>query len=232
MISVCIATYNGEKYISEQLQSIICQIGAKDEIVVSDDSSTDNTISIIESFNDRRIRIYHGCFHSPIYNFENAIMHAKGDIILLSDQDDIWLPGKVLKMKDALEDSDVVVSNALFIDGNGNRIEGVYFKNRPYFSVLDTIISNHFFGASMGFRRNILQYALPFPKKLAMHDQWIGLMGSYYGKVGYVKEPLMLYRRHDNNASFNGVSHNPYSKRIMFRINTIKNFLFRITHIQ
>lgn len=232
MISVCIATYNGEKYIAKQLQSILSQLGPEDEIVVSDDGSTDKTIEIIENFYDSRIHIYFGMYHSPIYNFENSINHSKGDVIFLSDQDDIWLPDRVNKLKIALVDNDVIVSNAFFIDGKGNRKDGVYFNKRPRLNVFETIFRNHFFGASMAFRREILQYVLPFPKNLAMHDQWIGLMGCYYGKVGFVSEPLMLYRRHDSNASFNGVSHNPYRKRIMFRFNTIKNFLLRILHIR
>ena len=81
MISVCMATYNGEKYIVEQINSILSQIKESDELVISDDGSNDTTIEKVLSFHDQRIRIYHGHFHSPIYNFENAIKHAKGDVI-------------------------------------------------------------------------------------------------------------------------------------------------------
>ena len=97
--SVCIATFNGEKFIKEQLDSILCQLGVDDEIIISDDSSVDQTISIIESYKDKRIKIFvNQKFSSPIYNFENAIMKSRGDFIFLSDQDDIWQSDKVEKM--------------------------------------------------------------------------------------------------------------------------------------
>ena len=82
MITVCIATFNGEKYIREQLNSILFQLSLQDEVIVSDDGSTDNTISIIKSFNDNRIKIIDGVHrHSPTLNFENALKEAKGDYI-------------------------------------------------------------------------------------------------------------------------------------------------------
>lgn len=95
MISVCMATYNGEEYIKEQLESILCQLGEMDEIIISDDGSTDNTLNIIESYNDSRIKIHINTGkHGFVYNFENALQKAKGEYIFLSDQDDIWLPEK------------------------------------------------------------------------------------------------------------------------------------------
>lgn len=91
MISVCMPTYNGEKFIRIQLESILSQLGNDDEIVISDDSSTDKTVEITKSFNDSRIHLLeNNTFHSPIYNLENALKNAKGDFIFLSDQDDEW----------------------------------------------------------------------------------------------------------------------------------------------
>ena len=103
MISVCIATYNGEKYIKEQLDSIIPQLGHEDEIVISDDGSSDSTLDIINSINDERIRItVNQGKHGVNSNFNNALLHAKGDFIFLADQDDIWLSGKVAECLKAL----------------------------------------------------------------------------------------------------------------------------------
>ncbi len=96
MISVCMATYNGEKYIERQLDSILAQLKENDELIISDDGSTDRTAEILARYGtDKRIRILHGSFHSPIYNFENAIKQAQGDYIFMADQDDIWLPGRI-----------------------------------------------------------------------------------------------------------------------------------------
>ena len=96
MISVCIATYNGERFIREQIDSILRQLSSDDEIIVSDDGSTDDTISIINSIDDKRIRIIEGPRkHSPTHNFECAMKEAKGYYIFLADQDDVWKPNKV-----------------------------------------------------------------------------------------------------------------------------------------
>ena len=94
MNSICIATYNGEKYIHQQLTSILSQINIDDEVIISDDDSTDNTIEIIKSLNDKRIKIIHGGFHHFKWHFANALQHSKGEYIFLSDQDDIWVEGK------------------------------------------------------------------------------------------------------------------------------------------
>ena len=89
MISVCMATYNGEKYLREQVGSILTQLGENDELVVSDDGSTDSTIDILKSYNDPRIKIFINTGrHGVNSNFENALRHADGDYIFLSDQDD------------------------------------------------------------------------------------------------------------------------------------------------
>ena len=92
MISVCIATYNGEHYINQQLKSILSQLSYNDEIIISDDSSNDKTINIIESFNDKRIKLLkYQKYFNPIYNFENTLKNVSGDYIFLSDQDDNFI---------------------------------------------------------------------------------------------------------------------------------------------
>ena len=99
MLTVCIATYNGEKYIRQQLNSVLIQLGENDEVIISDDSSSDATVEIVRSFNDSRIKLLvDNKFSSPVRNFENALKYATGDYIFLCDQDDIWLPDKVKSM--------------------------------------------------------------------------------------------------------------------------------------
>ena len=95
MISVCIATYNGEKYIKEQLDSILPQLKKLDEIIISDDKSKDKTLKIIKTLNDSRIKIFTNPKKGLISNFENAITKSSGDYIFLSDQDDIWHENKI-----------------------------------------------------------------------------------------------------------------------------------------
>ena len=117
MISVCMATYNGEKFIEGQLDSILSQLDSKDELVISDDSSTDSTINIIKSFKDSRIKLYElQKFQSPIFNFENSLKHSVGDIIVLSDQDDLWESNKIKVIRDSFKE---VSSNITLMMYNG-----------------------------------------------------------------------------------------------------------------
>ena len=111
-ISVCLASYNGQLFIEQQIKSILAQLSEYDELIVSDDCSTDKTLEIVETLNDKRIKIFSGIrYGSPIRNFENALKHATGDVIFLSDQDDVWLPNKVKIMTSYFHQYDVVVSN-------------------------------------------------------------------------------------------------------------------------
>src|ERR1035437_4235872 len=117
MISVCIASYNGEKYIRQQLDSILSQLTVKDEIVISDDSSSDRTTEIIKGYKDSRIKLFEKCtFKSPIFNLENALKKAKGDFIFLADQDDIWLSYKISHTIKQLKSFDLVVCNGFIVD--------------------------------------------------------------------------------------------------------------------
>ena len=96
MISVCIATYNGEPFIAAQLESIIAQLSPEDEIIISDDGSTDRTLEVVQALDFPCVRIlHHEGEHGYVSNFENALRAARGDVIFLSDQDDLWKPGKV-----------------------------------------------------------------------------------------------------------------------------------------
>ena len=122
-ISVCVATYNGEKFIYDQLQSILDQLLENDEIIVSDNYSTDKTINIIKSINDCRIKIYFLKKKNLIKNFENALFHAKGDYIFLSDQDDIWLPNKIKIMLEELNSYDLIVSDCIVVNRDLEIIE-------------------------------------------------------------------------------------------------------------
>lgn len=226
MVSVCIATYNGENYIYQQLESILKQIGDGDEVIISDDSSTDRTLEIITSFDDNRIKIFSNQkFKSPIFNFENALNHAQGDIIFLSDQDDIWHENKVEKMINSLQEADMAVCDCVFIDDNAEVIVESYFdiaKSSP--GVIRNLRKNTYFGCCMAFRRKILKKALPFPKDIPMHDIWLGFVSDMFFKSVFLNEKLTYYRKHNNNASIASdvVSNLSLVTKLKFRINIIK----------
>jgi len=232
-ISVCIATYNGEKYIREQLRSILSQLGSDDEVIVSDDQSSDQTISIIESLKDERVKIYinkSGRGYSK--NFENSINHASGDIIFLSDQDDVWMEDKIDIMSDELQNADLVVSDALITDENLVITLGSHFNIHGTKSgFINNWLKTRYIGACMAFDKCILEKVLPFPEdyKLCAHDYWIANIGEFFYKVKLIEKPLIKYRRHGSNASTGGEkSSNSLTHKIKVRIYTLIKLIGRI----
>jgi len=236
MISVCMATYNGEKYIAEQVQSILSQLGENDELIVSDDGSTDNTIKIIENLNDKRIKIFNHnrqninipyYFHffpkkKNIYflthNFENALKNACGDYIFLSDQDDVWLPKKVETMLKFLDEDRLVVCDAWVTNENLEKLYRLsdYVKyKKGFFKNLMTRRS--LAGCLCAFTKNIKDVLLPIPKTIMPHDFWLSLLSELKFSSVHISEPLLLYRRHPSVATDINVS-KPRRPSIIFNI--------------
>lgn len=204
------ATYNGEQFIREQIKSILIQLGTDDELIISDDSSTDDTLKIISQFDDSRIQVLtNQSPRSATRNFENALRHATGDVIFLSDQDDVWFPNKMSIMMPYLEKYDLVVSNCNFIDGVGKPMGESFFENfhsGPGF--LKNFTKNTFLGNCMAFRRSVLDKALPFPEELhratrylIYQDVWLGLLANALFSVAFIPDKLSSFRRHSGNAS-------------------------------
>jgi len=212
-ISVCIATFNGAKYIEAQLTSILNQLGKDDEVIVSDDSSTDNTIEVIRQFNDNRIKLFtNQNFRSPIFNFEFAISKASGQYIFLSDQDDIWKENKIKVTLDYLKNYNLVVSDCNIIDGNDNELfPSFYLVNKSAPGFIANLKRNSYLGCCLAFDQTIKQAILPFPKHIAMHDIWIGLLTELIGKSIFIPDKLISFRRHTSNFS-------PTSQRSNFSI--------------
>lgn len=232
MISVCIATYNGEKYIKEQLDSIIPQLGHEDEIVISDDGSSDSTLDIINSINDKRIRItVNQGKHGVNSNFNNALLHAKGDFIFLADQDDIWLSGKVAECLKALEKADLVMHDAIITDYSlSSQNKTLFCELNIKGGFVSNLIRNRFTGCCIAFRKEILEYILPIPDStLFFHDNWIGLMCELKGTVKFIPFKGIYFRRHpDTNSTAGKGKGMTLSRKIRSRISllslTLKRF--------
>lgn len=200
MVSVCLASYNGERFIREQIDSILAQIGSDDELVVSDDGSSDKTPAILEeiqSLDKRLVLIQNKGKHGCISNFQNALSNAKGDYIFLSDQDDVWLPSKYEEMLKLLESYDLVCSDSVVVDENLNELKPSFFKfYNSGKGIIKNIIKSTYFGSCMAFKSSVLKYALPFPPTSEIgHDLWLGLVSEVTGKVCFYDKPLILYRR-------------------------------------
>lgn len=214
MISVCMATYNGGKYLKEQVDSILCQLSEQDELIVSDDKSSDNTLSVLRSFADDRIKIFEGPCCGLTYNFENAICHSKGEYIFLSDQDDVWEPHKVKRMMEALQTVDLVVSDAWIADKDAQSTgQSLYDLNTPHRGFLRTVYHTSYVGCCTAFRRTILKKLLPFPPHIVMHDYWIGQVADMFYTTTFIPDKLIRYRRHGNNTSALTTNKSPLSLR-------------------
>ncbi len=216
MISVCMATYNGGRFIKEQIDSILPQLSQDDELIVSDDGSTDRTLEIIASYKDERIKIFHHqktgnkyyptlkvCYSTS--NFENALRQAKGDYIFLCDQDDIWEKNKVGESIELLKQYDYVIHNLSVVDEKGNILKDKYYKKQVLtFKIFQDIKSLSFWGCCSCFNKKILQSALPIPEKVAQHDSWIGLVAEKIGRCAYIEKPLIRHRIYGENTSTGG----------------------------
>lgn len=203
MISVCLATYNGEKFIKEQVDSILSQIGDNDELIISDDGSTDSTLSILKEIRDNRIKIFaNTLIHGYTHNFENALTHATGDYIFFSDQDDVWLPNKVEVILPFLKEDNFVITDAYITDENLVIKKKLSYWRKYTKGYLPNLYKSIYAGCTCAFTRKIKDYALPFPTtKLIQHDTWIGLLSELKFRVVYIDQPLIYYRRHTKNTS-------------------------------
>jgi len=222
MISVCIATYNGETYIKQQVDSILIQLCAEDELIVSDDHSTDSTMSILKSFNDSRIKIFlNNNKKGVVGNFENALMNAHGCVIFLSDQDDIWLQNKISVSLDALKKNDLVVTNCEVINEKSEVIYLSYFKYaNSGKGFIKNIYKSSYLGCCLAFNRNVLDKILPIPKSLLLfHDWWIGFIAESLFKTEFIDIICMQYRRHQSaNSTTISKSKNSLLLKITFRV--------------
>ncbi len=226
-VSVAMAVYNGEKFLQQQIDSIAGQLGVSDELVISVDPSDDDSKRIALKYSkDSRIRIFDGPGRGAIKNFENALRHAEGEYIFLSDQDDVWDKNKINEILPALERENVcaAVHDAFVTDKDLNVISDTFFEIGFYPGIIKNIIKNRYIGCCMAFKRKVLERALPFPGNLPMHDQWIGITARKLGEVVFIPKPLLYYRRHQDTVT--GRDKAGIIKKLKWRISIILDVLF------
>jgi GT2 family glycosyltransferase len=208
-ISVCMAAYNGRRFVDAQLRSILSQLNADDEVVIVDDCSADDTVERIQQFGDRRVKLLrHERNAGVVSTFEDAVRSATGYILFFSDDDDIWAPIKVRRFLDVFEsrpDVEIVTSRVRMIDENDRLLPDSLINRGGRFlpGFWRNLYVNHYQGSAMAIRASLLGRVLPFPlHRLFLHDAWIGTRNDLLGgKTVFIDEDLLFYRRHSKNAS-------------------------------
>ena len=220
-ISVILAAYNGADYISDQLYSILEQLRIDDEIIVSIDGSTDGTKSRVQKIFDPRLKIVDGPSKGINMNFANALSFATGDAILFSDQDDIWLDGRIDVFLEKLQLYDFVFFDAEVIDSDGKLLYNSYFKrHKTNKRFIPALFKCRTLGCCIGFKKCSVGIDLKFHKyyeKLPF-DYCITLLALALYKCYFTDNVYHRYRRHDRNVSSGGVKANTsLIQKILFR---------------
>lgn len=233
-VSVCLASYNGERFIAEQVESILAQMGASDELIISDNGSTDSTAAVLAGLADSRIRWVQCDRKGVVANFENALLHASKDLVVLSDQDDVWLAGRLAAARAALQRHDLAMVGLRFVNEKLEPMTEKLLVREPVLSLRSTLIRNGYTGCCMAFRRDLLQQVLPLPPGLPMHDWWIASVALATGAdIHLSKEPLILYRRHGDNASVTGQSSGVgFAKQVAMRLKLVSSLLGRVLRLR
>ena len=210
MISIAMATYNGEKYLREQIDSIIMQSISDWELIVCDDCSSDNTVSILFDFaqKDSRIHIFKNEKNIGFKkNFEKAISLCNGEFIALCDQDDVWTENHLECLYENLADNVLVCSNVTFTDSKGISLhrnlkpDTYYVSSDKEKQFLQLLHNNYVQGCTCLFKRDLVKSIIPIPECAQFHDYWIALVASVNGAIRYISESLVLYRRHEQTVT-------------------------------
>ncbi|WP_209329407.1 glycosyltransferase [Lunatimonas salinarum] len=206
LVSIAICTYNGEKYLAEQLESLLRQTYTPLEIVLVDDRSTDGTWQLANQYAIRfpQLRVLQNTENLGYQkNFEKALGLCLGTFVCPSDQDDIWEPSKVEKLVSQIGDNLLIYHDSLFVNKDGLSL-GRYMSDEftmisgsnPQAFLFFNCVSGH----ALMVRKSLLETTLPFPS-LGVYDHYLAFMASTRGQIAYVPEPLVMHRRHEENAT-------------------------------
>ena len=213
-INILLSTYNGSKYLKEQLDSLLSQTYKDIEIIVRDDGSSDNTIEILKSYNIKPIdtKINLGAMGSFEELLKYALQNSNSDYFMFCDQDDVWDTKKVEKTLAKMEEMEkefgniplLVHTDLEVVDEKLNTINSSFMnfqKINPRISKFhNLLIQNAITGCTVMINRKLAQMCLPIPDKAIMHDWWIGLVATQFGKIGYLNESTIKYRQHTSNT--------------------------------
>ncbi|WP_432710224.1 glycosyltransferase family 2 protein [Pedobacter sp.] len=203
LISIALCTFNGDRFLREQLDTLVNQDYPSKEIVAVDDASSDTTLSILQEYAEKFPFI---SIHENQQNigfrksFERAILLSKGSLIALCDQDDVWMPEKLTLMEAQIGENQLIYHDSAFIKENGQSL------NKNMSDVVNMYAGDNykpflFFNSVSGhacmFKRSLVPYILPLPVSI-YHDHWIAYVAANLGTISYIARPLVQYRQHDH----------------------------------
>jgi glycosyltransferase involved in cell wall biosynthesis len=205
LISIVMATYNGEKFLREQVDSLLAQTYSNLEFIFVDDASQDGTLSILREYasRDSRIQLIENLVNQGYRKtFENGILHARGEFIALSDQDDYWIPSKIDELVNSIGDYSLIYSDSQLVDETGkylgkkmSDLKRQIAYNSPLMYTFGAWAPGH----SMLFRKDLLDFALPVVDCVA-HDYLIGFAATCANGITYLPKPFVHYRQHSTNT--------------------------------
>lgn len=208
LISIAMSTYNGERFIKEQIDSILDQSYANLELIITDDGSSDQTIEIIENYqeNDTRIKLYQNETNLGfVQNFAKAISLCEGEYIALADQDDIWKKDKLKTFIEKIGENVLIYSDADLVDEHAASMGKELIRpDRELVSGANNrafLLENCVSGNTLMFKKELLPYILPIPEGASFHDRWIVFVATTYGSITYTEEPMTYYRRYSEQIT-------------------------------
>jgi glycosyltransferase involved in cell wall biosynthesis len=234
LVSIAMTTHNGAQYLREQLDSIYTQTYENIEVIVCDDKSSDETVSILEVYKKKYGLVYYinDTNLGYVKNFEKVISLCSGEFIALSDQDDIWYPEKIAVLLEHIKDNLLIHSDCDIIDGRSQlidtNIKGIIDTHSNFGPLAFTNVVT---GCTTLVNKDLLNYVLPFPDGLAFHDWWMAIVAAKFDKITYISEALVKYRRHDlqiTKSTTNGILSSFIQKNIpfLFFLLRLKKYLF------
>lgn len=216
-VDIIMATYNGEMYIAQQLDSIINQTYKNWRLLIRDDGSNDKTVDILTKYalrySDTIVLLPPSQHLGPKDNFAGLLTYSKASYTMFSDQDDVWLPTKVADTLTAMIDLQkrngthvplLVYSDLVVVDENLMKISSSFFRHvrtKPHDTLKPLLLHNSIAGCTMMINRSLREMVPTIPERAIMHDWWIGLMAAGFGRIVCIPQPTLLYRQHTANAA-------------------------------
>lgn len=205
-ISVAMAVYNGERFLEEQLDSILTQLEPQDELIASYDKSKDGTWELLQRYQEKysQLRVIENQHPGVNGNFNNAIAACTGNYVFICDQDDRWAENKRSAVIETFERSgaDMVIHNGVSIDADGKVISEPFFTTyRIGNGKIRNILKSRYSGCCMAFSREMKEKIMPMPMDIDAYDRWIGTVGEFMGRIAYDDRILLYHRLHGNNVT-------------------------------